>query len=48
MTVQSITEEWRVKVFGDNLGIDDYDTEALLPQEAQAIIRQQPFHQLVN
>ena len=39
---------WRVNVFGADLGIADFNTAALSPSEAQAIICEQPFYALTK
>lgn len=41
-------DRWRVVVFGANLGVADFNTDTLSPQQAQAIVHQQPFYALVK
>ncbi|WP_345059052.1 hypothetical protein [Hymenobacter glaciei] len=45
---QPENDRWRVNVFGAGLGVADFSTDALSPQQAQALIRQQPYYALVK
>ncbi len=41
-------DRWRVNVFGANLGVADFMTDTLSPQQAQYIVQQQPYYAFVK
>jgi hypothetical protein len=44
----SENDRWRVDVFGAALGVDDFNTTSLSPNQAQALVQKQPFYALVQ